>query len=640
MENLSNIIADYLGKPTDYAVQIVGNFGHGKTYYYNSVLEKLISNTPTFEDNSKKYKPIYISLFGLKSTEEVASKIVLSFYQSSIFEKYFKTKFLKKRLKFTGRILKIAVRGFLSYNRLGSVNEYLSDLKQAAVDVLDTKELLVCFDDLERKDSGLSIHDLAGYINSLVDEGVKVLLIANDDLLLKTEKEYSDLKEKIIGISVEYVPDVFGTLKNIIKGKYSQYPVYHTYLLARISLIAQFSDSVQYNFRHVIYALEKFHLCFSKIKAEILDPKHEISEKLQEQLNAIMQLVFSFAAEYKASQLKFSDQAQFEHRASLSHKILLAKSSEIDQKEKSRLQLFLDKYGIGAENYFFYESLYAYITGHDEFNIEEFVHEFIRNFNLNRGKIMEQYEILHSLAPNNFFRLSDADYRTNTMTMIEYARKGMYGAADFLSVMYYSERMDNILELDLPQVEKDLEEGLVKSLPNAGLNSGMTFSQFEASGANDALSPLNKKLYETGIREIRNFRENGEQERQHDLSMLLISDFENFVEKHVNDRQFRSTISFMPILNRIGAENLINFLKAADQNKITFLIDFCLERYQDLNMLISEYDTLTVLTNLLQEYYDQEIEKCGKTIRNYLLGNLLQNFSDLRLKHLALIASA
>ena len=90
MRNLETIIIEYLSKQTDYAVQIVGSWGYGKTYHYRNNLKKLISNTSVHSDNSKHYKPIYISLFGLKSIEDIATKIVLEFYQTKIFKDYTK----------------------------------------------------------------------------------------------------------------------------------------------------------------------------------------------------------------------------------------------------------------------------------------------------------------------------------------------------------------------------------------------------------------------------------------------------------------------------------------------------------------------------------------------------------------------
>lgn len=132
---------------------------------------------------------------------------MVDFFQSSTFKSYRKDKNVGKRLKITESVLKIGMRAFLGYYKLGSLNEYITDIRTIGKNVLDTSELIICFDDLERADSSLKPKDLWGYINSLSDEQVKVLIIANEDLLLKEGNEYSDLKEKIIGRTVEYVPE-------------------------------------------------------------------------------------------------------------------------------------------------------------------------------------------------------------------------------------------------------------------------------------------------------------------------------------------------------------------------------------------------------------------------------------------------
>ena len=52
MRNLSKTVSEYLSGETDYALQIVGAWGYGKTYFYRNNLEELISNTPTCADAS------------------------------------------------------------------------------------------------------------------------------------------------------------------------------------------------------------------------------------------------------------------------------------------------------------------------------------------------------------------------------------------------------------------------------------------------------------------------------------------------------------------------------------------------------------------------------------------------------------
>ena len=97
MQRLNEIVKLYLEMETNYALMITGEWGIGKTYYYNNVLEDLIADTYTFNDQTKKYRPIRISLFGLKSIEEIQGEIFLSLYP-----------FLKsKAVKFGGKAAKL-----------------------------------------------------------------------------------------------------------------------------------------------------------------------------------------------------------------------------------------------------------------------------------------------------------------------------------------------------------------------------------------------------------------------------------------------------------------------------------------------------------------------------------------------------
>jgi hypothetical protein len=485
MRNLQNVASDYLSKPTDFAVQIVGSWGYGKTYYYRKSLEPLICNTPIVSNANKKYKPVYISLFGLKSVEDIATKIVMDFYQSKYFKAYFSKISFRKKLKITQNILKIGVRGFLNFKRLGNVNEYLTDIKTIGENTLDTNELIICFDDLERKDTALKIEDLTGYINSLVDEGIKVLIISNDDLLLKDGDTYKNLKEKIIGISVEFVPNVRETLESIIKARYSTFPVYSKYLTDNIDDLINLSKANDNNFRHIIYALDSFHNCYSKIKSEIFDCKNEISEKLQKEFKPISNLTLAFAVEYKSSSLKYSDLKEFASDYLFFHEIFLNNINPTNnqkEKEKTRLEIFLEKYNIVNEQYHLYESIYNYVTAYDEFNIAFFISEFKKKFYLEQGKVLPQYELLNSLAYQNCYNLSDDEYRSKTLLVIKYAEDGQFAPANYIDIMHYSERLNNVLELNLEEVKDKLFTGLKKIIQRQETSSDYDFTQFEMRG--------------------------------------------------------------------------------------------------------------------------------------------------------------
>ena len=157
-ENLTEIIKQYLKIETNYAVIINGNYGIGKTYFFKDSLFPEISNISLPNNEDKKYTPIHISLFGIKSIEDLQTQIFFGIYP-----------ILKKRsLKLAAGIGKSLIRGIANLNGLGDINDYFADLDLNAKDWINYDELVLCLDDIDRKSDSLNIKDTLGFINTLV----------------------------------------------------------------------------------------------------------------------------------------------------------------------------------------------------------------------------------------------------------------------------------------------------------------------------------------------------------------------------------------------------------------------------------------------------------------------------------------
>ena len=75
MNELIDAICDYVRKPyTDYAIMLNGKWGSGKTYFWNNNLRDKIEK---ISNGEKKYKTIYISLYGVNSLEEISKKLFI-----------------------------------------------------------------------------------------------------------------------------------------------------------------------------------------------------------------------------------------------------------------------------------------------------------------------------------------------------------------------------------------------------------------------------------------------------------------------------------------------------------------------------------------------------------------------------------
>lgn len=72
---IDKIIKDYiLSKDTDYAIMIDGEWGAGKSWYWDNVLTSQIKNLPTKDntaENPSYYKVAKISLFGIGSADDL-----------------------------------------------------------------------------------------------------------------------------------------------------------------------------------------------------------------------------------------------------------------------------------------------------------------------------------------------------------------------------------------------------------------------------------------------------------------------------------------------------------------------------------------------------------------------------------------
>lgn len=55
MKNLTNTLLEYLSGPTDYAIQIVGGYGRGKTHFYKTVMQDIILAKRTY-GNERKWR--------------------------------------------------------------------------------------------------------------------------------------------------------------------------------------------------------------------------------------------------------------------------------------------------------------------------------------------------------------------------------------------------------------------------------------------------------------------------------------------------------------------------------------------------------------------------------------------------------
>ena len=169
MEDLVESILDYVRADyTDYAIMINGEWGSGKTHFWNNKIRKKIDS---MKFNGKQYKTIYMSLYGISNLEDISKKIFIETTQ--LMDKNLK-KYMNQHEEMT--IPEYAKTGLDMANLFGvSANEGKIDYEE----FFSTDDKVLCFDDLER--ANVDVIDILGYINNFVEhDHIKTIIICNE----------------------------------------------------------------------------------------------------------------------------------------------------------------------------------------------------------------------------------------------------------------------------------------------------------------------------------------------------------------------------------------------------------------------------------------------------------------------------
>ena len=313
MDDLVESILDYIRSDyTDYAIMINGEWGSGKTYFWNN---KIRNKIESMQVNDRKLTTIYMSLYGISNLEEISKKIFIETTQLM-------DKNLKKFMDSNGQttIPEYAKTGLDMANFFGVTQ---NGDKIDYGNFFSTDDKVLCFDDLER--ANVDVIDILGYINNFVEhDHIKTIIICNEkelstklksnniemktfiatylldkeSKLLTTDKpmvekikdtiedvfdkanDYERIKEKLIGETFEYQPE-FAYIINGILMRYEKYPDLIRFLKSNTELITStFEKSGTRNLRILKHALADFKKIFDMVTASYPNTNNRVLQTM------------------------------------------------------------------------------------------------------------------------------------------------------------------------------------------------------------------------------------------------------------------------------------------------------------------------------------------------------------------------
>lgn len=490
MEDLVESILDYVRSDyTDYAIMINGEWGSGKTHFWNNKIKKKIES---MQLNGKRYTTIYMSLYGISNLEEISKKIFIETTQLM-------DKNLRKFMTASGQtsIPEYAKTGLDMANLFGVTKN--GDRVDYS-DFFSTDDKVLCFDDLER--ANVDVIDILGYINNFVEhDHIKTIIICNEkelstkfkssNLEMKTfiatyllDKEnelnkkdkpmvekiqekmehvfdkandYERIKEKLIGETFEYAPQ-FEYIINGILMRYENNQNLIRFLRENTGLIiSTFHRSGTRNLRILKHAINDFEKIYDMVMKAYPNTSHRVMQTM---------LIFTIAVSFEIKTGKIIKEKFVNINDNEEYKAILVSSRVLLDNRQFYIKEFDNNY------YYNFKSEYRFF---------KFIEYYIRTrifdmkiFKANMESIQNTVDIENlpahrRLLTEEYWKIPDDQFQDVIDEIIKNVRSGQIKLIDIVKLYAY---FCYFVRKDLIAYKiKDLEKIFINGMNKSWLNS-------------------------------------------------------------------------------------------------------------------------------------------------------------------------
>lgn len=503
MKQLNDVVLSYLSLPkTNYAIQINGPWGIGKTHYITHTLTDIIAGVQNDNDATPRFKVCYVSLNGFSSVEQIGEAVFFELANT-------KNKFVVQGMKMVGKYGSTMTSFAGPFKEISDqILKGISGTTSERIKTNVTNNLsnyVIIFDDLERISDTLSIKEVFGYINSnyLEIQYAKVIFVSNDAEIYEKEA-YNLTKEKIIGKTLSFKNISSDIVEDIFTSVYEEQTDFMKFFADNKGNILEAVYFVlpKLNLRTIRFVFDTFNIFYNQTKHIVKDPTD---------LERIMQTVFLniliVSAEYKEGNIFSVDQMAFAHGESIYFSKTFNKKDEASFEKN-----FIDRY-YGKSNFinnyvYFFEAITQFIL--DGFTDME---EYGKQVSTYLSKLKRACGSGDNLDPiqilNDFRTFSEDKVREAQQNILQKIENGEFLASEYLgmySLFSYFEEIDLILvEENKDSIfKKGFEIAFQKWMPNSYEYPHWREREKEGNfyyEMKDALIEKNKKLKAEQVKE-------------------------------------------------------------------------------------------------------------------------------------------
>lgn len=610
-DHIKDIITEYLNKEkTQYAILVNGTWGSGKTFFWKSEIEKLVRNI--------SLKPIYISLNGLKSIEQLQQQLMIKLLP--LISKA-ENKTLKNALTLIGNVGNRFSKAIL---RL----DFSSILSGVSLDGFTFSDKVICFDDLER--CQIPIKEVLGFINDFVEHrNLKCLILADENKIIPIETngvtDYVNIKEKVIGRVLNYEPELEKVIPALFD-KHKNNAAYYDFLqVHKEYILGIFFEYEEHNLRVISFFLDSLEKLFTQL----------VDVDLQYQKESIL-FAALISIEFKSGTLTTDKDSKdlenvtyfwYQNMGSESsiNSLLNIPDTEETAPEPTYAQKFYLKYvDSRVEEFQYFQSIFSYIIS-GYLDVSKFAQE-LEDRKPEQGKIEEQK--LVQLCSYDFRSLSSDDFDSLKTEVMSFAEDGVYSIYDYDRLSnFYHYFSDNAL-VDL--TEADVNSKLLAGLDIAAKRKEINLRVYENIAHFTVNDPKMQVVRDAIIAHHSQIKEEYEATESNVLLELLssnnIEDLAQLFESTRFSKEFLKYINgkeLFTVLNGTSNETLADFNKAMSARyKHASLKQFYPDDFNCLNDLMNEIE------QLLEK--DESLDKLRIFLWKELLDVLKKTCEELR----------
>ena len=622
MDDLIESILDYVRSDyTDYAIMINGEWGSGKTYFWNNQVKKKIESLKL---NGKKFTTIYMSLYGISNLEEISKKIFMETSQlmDRNLRRYMNTKGITT-------IPEYAKTGIDMANLFGSSsNGGRIDYDE----FFSTDDKVLCFDDLER--ANVDVIDILGYINNFVEhDHIKTLIICNEkelstkiknnNLEMKTfiatylldkqgelnksdkpmvEKiqdkiehvfdkaiDYERIKEKLIGETFEYAPQ-FDYIINGIFMRFEQNRDLIRFLRENTKLIiSTFKKSGTRNLRILKHALNDF----SKIYEEVSNLYPNTNYRAMQAM-----LIFTIAVSFEIKAGKITKEKFKNIKDNEEYKSILVSSRVLMDNRQFYIKEFDGNYYYNFKSDYRFFKFIEYYVRTRIFDMKLFKEELEAVNASPKTKKVPSYK---KILVEEYWKLPDEQFTKIVEETLEEVQKGEIELIDVVKLfeyfVYFSK--SGLIRNDVPTLKTVFLNGMnlsslhSKYCPNVDEELGKVIIRDEEKYLNEDLTDvmvrfdeLNNQLLEKEYRE-----------KADEIFKYIPMKMEQFYER------FDKECNNIPILKYYDPFQVFQRISCASNEDIVAIKEKIVKRAKDNpRVLKEELLNLSKLKRLMDEY--------------------------------------